>query len=361
MTPEVYLQRITDWKDPEAVARRLAGFLEQTPILAGVGERAFAAIKLTFGEAGNRGHPHPALVRELVAALRRRGARPFLTETNTLYAGQRRNSVEHLQVAREHGFTHESVDAPILFSDGLLGRDGWDFRLGGPEVETAHLVSVLRDADFLVGVAHLTGHLLVGYGGAIKNIGMGLANRAGKLFMHSVVHPAVREERCTLCGACISACAPGAITAGASAAAIDGSVCTGCAECLAVCPTGAITIDWSNDSERAQRRLAEYALAVHRAVGGRAAYLTLMNGISTHCDCIGPTDDRIAPDIGIAASLDPVALDQAGIDLATQAAGGDPFRRAWPHVNWEAQLEHAVRIGLGSRSYSLVEVSGDGG
>lgn len=361
MTSRVYLLRIMDWKDPEAVARRFADFLARTPILADAGEKAYAAVKLTFGEAGNHGHPHPALVRELVASLRRQGARPFLTETNTLYAGKRRNSVEHLQVAREHGFTHERIDAPILLSDGLLGRDGWDFPLGGPEVETAHLAPVLRDVDFLVGLAHLTGHLLTGFGGAIKNTGMGLADRAGKLFMHSVVHPGVREDRCTLCGACTAACAPGAVTAGAQAVVIDGALCTGCAECLAVCPTGAISIDWSNDSEQVQRRLAEYALAVQRAVRGRAAYVNLLNGISTHCDCIGPTDDRIAPDVGIAASLDPVALDQASVDLAIQAAGADPFRRAWPQANWEVQLEHAARIGLGSRSYDLAEVSGGGG
>jgi hypothetical protein len=301
------------------------------------------------------------LVRELVAALQRRGAWPFLTETNTLYAGRRRNSLDHLQVAREHGFTHEAIDAPILLGDGLLGRDVMDVPLGGPEVETAHLVPLLRDVDFLVGLAHLTGHLLCGFGGAIKNIGMGLANRAGKLFMHSVVHPMVREEKCTLCLACQEACAPGAITAGTLAVTIDGERCTGCAECLAVCPTAAITIDWSSDSDRVQRRLAEYALAVQRTVGGRVAFVSLLHGISTHCDCMGQPSDRIAPDIGIAAAFDPVALDQASVDLAVQAAGNDPFRRAWPGVNWEVQLDHAARIGLGSRSYDLIELSDGGG
>jgi uncharacterized Fe-S center protein len=193
MASTVYLTRITDWKDPHAVARRLARLLEEAPILAGVAEKDLAAIKLTFGEAGNRGHAHPVVVREVVAALRRRGARPFLTETNTLYTGRRKNSVDHLQVAREHGFTHETVDAPILLADGLLGRDAYEFPTAGPEITTAHLAPLLRDADFLVGVAHLTGHLLCGFGGAIKNIGMGLANRAGKLAMHSVVHPTVSD------------------------------------------------------------------------------------------------------------------------------------------------------------------------
>jgi uncharacterized Fe-S center protein len=358
MPAQVYLLRISDWKDPQAVAARFAGFLAQAPLLDGVAEKDLAAVKLTFGEAGNHGHPHPALVRELVGALRRRGARPFLTETNTLYAGRRKDSVEHLQVAREHGFTHETIDAPILMADGLLGRDALEFPLDGPRIGTARLAPLLRDVDFLVGLAHLTGHLLTGLGGAIKNLGMGLANRAGKLEMHSVVHPVVREEKCTLCGACIEACAHGAIAAGARAVSIDGVRCTGCAECLAVCPTGAIGIDWSSDAEEVQRRLAEYALAVHRCLRGRVACVTFLNHVTNHCDCIGPTVDRIAPDVGIAASLDPVALDQASADLACRAAGTDPFRRAWPKSDWEVQLDHAARIGLGSRSYELVELSG---
>jgi uncharacterized Fe-S center protein len=142
--------------------------------------------------------------------------------------------------------------------------------------------------------------------------------------------------------------------------AIDPALCTGCAECLAVCPTGAIGIDWNSDSARVQRRLAEYALAVQRCLEGRVAYVTLINHVSHHCDCMGPTPERIAPDVGIAVSTDPVALDQASVDLVARAAGEDPFRRAWPDVDWEVQLAHAAGIGLGSRSYDLAEVSGDG-
>jgi uncharacterized protein len=361
MASTVYLTRIADWKDPHATARRLKGLLDESALLADVAEKDLAAVKLTFGEAGNRGHAHPALVREIVTALRRRGARPFLTETNTLYPGRRKDSVEHLQVAREHGFTHETMDAPIILADGLLGRDALAVPLADSEVGIAHLAPLLRDTDFLVGVAHLTGHLLTGFGGAIKNIGMGLANRAGKLAMHSVVHPTVSAEKCTLCLTCVEACAYGAITPGERAVAISGALCTGCAECLAVCPSGAIGIDWSGDSSRVQRRLAEYALAVRRCVDGRVAFVTLINHVSRHCDCMGHTPDRIAPDVGIVASTDPVALDQASVDLVIRAAEGDPFRRVWPEVDWAVQLEHAARIGLGARSYDLVELSGDGG
>jgi uncharacterized protein len=355
MTPQVYLLRVADWKDLAPVSRDFADFLRATDLLAGAHERHLAAVKLTFGEAGNAGYPPPVLVRELVLALRERGARPFLTETNTLYNGQRKNSVDHLQLAHEHGFGIDAIGAPIVLGDGLVGREQWEVPVAGVHLKRAHLVPTLRDTDFLVGLAHATGHLLTGYGGAIKNIGMGLANRAGKLQMHSIVSPVVHEEQCTLCGACAAACAAGAITLGATAAVIDAELCTGCAECLAVCPTGAVSIDWSGDSQRVQELLAEYALAVLSALSGRAVFVNLLRHISKHCDCLGATPDLIAPDLGILASPDPVALDQATLDLVRQASGGDPFRAAWPEVDPEVQIRHGERIGLGHREYRLIE------
>jgi len=355
MSSRVYLQRIKDWKDFAGVVVSFRNLLEKSKILDMVRADRPAAIKLTFGEAGNQGHPPVSLVRELVVALRARGGHPFLTETNTLYNGRRKNALDHLEVAREHGFAFENVGAPILFGDGLLGRETFDVTLPSDDVPVAHLVPTVRDTDSLVGLAHATGHLLTGFGGAIKNIGMGLASRVGKLEMHSVVSPLVREEQCILCLACIGACAHEAIRRGETAVAIDGQRCTGCAECLAVCPTGAIGIDWSKDSRRVQERMAEYALAVCRVLEPRIAFVNLLNHISDHCDCIGPTPNLIAPDIGIALSRDPVALDQATLDLVREAAGGDPFRAAWPEADAEAQLAHAEAIALGSRHYELVE------
>ncbi|MFH1143218.1 MAG: DUF362 domain-containing protein [Candidatus Eisenbacteria bacterium] len=355
MASQVYLLRLTDWKDFEAVAAALPPFLQETGLLDDVRAQRPSAIKLTFGEGGNRAHPPVAVVREIVAFLKRRGTRPFLTETNTLYRGRRMNVLDHLDLAWEHGFTPERVGAPILFGDGLLGRETFDVPLAGPNVKIAHLSPILRDTDFLVGLAHMTGHLLCGFGGAIKNIGMGLASRAGKLDMHSVISPVVREEKCTLCLECAKACATRAIDSGPRAVTIDPQRCTGCAECLPTCPTGALGIDWDRDTRRVQERMAEYALAVARTVGHRMAFVTLLNHISDHCDCMGETPNCIAPDIGIVASRDPVALDQASLDLIARAAGGDPFLRAWPEVAGNVQVTHAEAIGLGSRTYELIE------
>lgn len=356
MSSPVYLFRQTDGKDLAAMAAGAARLLAETPLLEVVQEKDLTGIKLTFGEAGNRGYPPPRLVREVVEAVRRRGAHPFLTETNTLYNGRRKNSVDHLTLAREHGFSFETIGAPIIIGDGLIGREAFEVVLSSRLVPRAHLAPTVRDMHSLVGIAHLTGHLLCGFGGAIKNIGMGLANRAGKLDMHSIVSPVVHAETCILCLRCLEACATDAIHEGPDSAIIDPKRCTGCADCLAVCPTGAIRIDWSRDSRRVQEKMAEYAGAVAGAMAGRVAYLNLLHSVTKHCDCLGEAPQRIAPDVGIAAAQDPVALDQASLDLVRAAAGEDPFRRTWPETDPEAQIRHAAEIGLGNRDYELVEL-----
>jgi len=381
MASPVYLLRITDWKDFESVAARVGPFLAGIPLWNGLPEGRPAAVKLTFGEEGNRAYPPVPIVREIVSVLRERGGLPFLTETNTLYRGKRMNAVDHLELAARHGFTIENVGAPTILGDGLLGRQSFTvWPASAPSVASApsppsarssasasspvstrvngpiHLSPVLKDTGFLLGVAHVTGHLLTGFGGAIKNIGMGLASRAGKLNMHSVVSPLVRTEKCTLCLGCASVCPAEAISPGEEAVVIDAAKCTGCAECLPACPTGALGIDWSQDTRRVQERLAEYALAIADTVGRRMAFVNLLNHISDHCDCMGETPRTIAPDLGLLASRDPVALDQASIDLTAQAAGGNPFRLAWPEVECEVQLAHAEAIGLGTRHYELKEV-----
>lgn len=356
MASTVYLCRVEDWSDLQGAADQFSALLEKTPLLDGLRKKDLVGIKLTFGEAGNEGHAPPPLVRRLVEVIRGRGARPFLTETNTLYNGRRKNAVDHLEVAREHGFTHETVGAPIVLSDGILGRESFGVEIPGKRVQVAHLAPSVRDMDFLVGLAHLTGHMVEGFGGAVKNIGMGLASRAGKLDQHSAVRPSVTEKACVLCLECLGVCPAGAIFKGKKSAVIDAGACIGCADCLAVCRAGAIRIDWSRDATQVQESTVEYALAVLKALKNRAVFINLLNHITKDCDCIGPTHEILAPDIGIAACTDPVALDEASVDLATSAAGADVFRQAWPAIDWEAQIRHGEALGLGSREYELVEV-----
>ncbi len=352
MSTAVHFARITDWSHSDQVAARFGALLEALP-LEDLPEKAITGIKLTFGEAGNQGHPPARLIAALVRHLKGRGCRPFLTETNTLYHGRRMNAVDHLELAREHGFTHESVDAPIVLSDGILGRETHSVPVGGKHVEHARLAPVVRDIDFLVGVAHLTGHMVTGFGGAIKNLGMGLASRAGKLEQHSAVSPYVSAPACVRCYLCASICPAQAITLDAKAAVIDRRACIGCADCIAVCPTHAIRIDWSRQSSQVQETMAEYARGVTKAVAGRGVYVNLLNRITKQCDCAGALEGQLIPDIGIVASRDPVACDQASIDLVNEEAGRNLFREVWPEIDHEVQLRHAESIGLGKRSYKI--------
>ena len=356
MNPTVLLTRIDDWSDPALVERCFAALLRRVS-WEDMPAKALVAIKLTFGEAGNEGHPPPHLVRQLARLQRDHGHRPFVTETNTLYRGRRMNAVEHLEVAREHGFTHETVEAPIILSDGLSGRDSFAVEIGCKRVTTAHLAPVVRDLDYLIGVAHLTGHMVEGFGGAIKNLGMGLASRAGKLDQHSAVSPIVGAQKCVRCFLCGSVCPVDAITLTDASAEIDGRTCIGCAECIAVCPTAAIGIDWSREATHVMEATAEYAQAVMKATGRRAGFFNLINRVTKHCDCMGANRGQLVPDIGIAFSHDPVALDQACVDLVNQAAEMDVFKQAWPEIEWEVQLRHGETIGLGKRTYELEEVS----
>lgn len=353
MPAAVFFRPIPAGWDEQVVSTGLAALLAESGLLDSIEAGQFVGIKLTFGEAGNTAHPPVAVIRQIVEQVRRREARPFLTETSTLYNGRRKNAVDHLELAREHGFTHETIGAPILLSDGLRGRESIAVPLDGERVQRAHIAPILRDLDFLIVVSHLTGHLVHGFGAAVKNLGMGLATRAGKLDQHASVKPWVKVEKCIHCLGCLAVCPVGAIEDAGQHAAIASELCIGCAECLAICPTGAIMIDWSRQSAHVQEATAEYALAVHRTVRGRAVFVNLLNHISKHCDCMGATPDVLAPDVGLVASTDPVAVDQASYDLAVQAAGRDVFREAWPEVDPLVQLRHAERLGLGTRSYAL--------
>jgi uncharacterized Fe-S center protein len=235
-----------------------------------------------------------------------------------------------------------------------LGRESFDVAVPGTASRVAHLAPGVRDMDYLVSVAHLTGHMVTGFGGTLKNLGMGLASRAGKLDQHSAVSPSVAPEKCVLCLRCMAACPAGAISEEADAARIASELCIGCAECLAVCPEKAIRINWGQESGQVQRSVAEYAAAILHALDRRAVFINLLNQITKDCDCLGHTGQPLVGDVGIAASSDPVALDQASLDWVREIAGRDLFAQAWPDLKPEIQLQHAEGLGLGSRRYQRV-------
>jgi len=331
--------------------------------------RSLVALKLHFGEKGNTAFVRPLFLRKIAERVKELGAFPFLTDTNTLYAGARGNSVSHIHTAIENGFAFSVVGAPIIIADGMRGASISSVQIDQEIIKTAHLGKEVVESDVLISIAHFKGHELSGFGGTIKNLGMGCAARKGKMEQHSGLAPKIKRNKCTGCGECIQHCAQGAISLHEKKAKIDLQRCVGCGECILICPNGLINIQWNADMELFQRKMAEYCLAVLKGKKGKALFLNFLTNISPACDCYGHSDAAIVQDIGILASKDPVAIDQASVDLVNRmpASGGscikksrmpgeDKFRDIYPGIDWHIQLEHTEKIGLGTREYTLVTV-----
>lgn len=333
--------------DKAGALLRAAGIRER------IGAGALTAVKLHFGEPGNTSFVRPVFLRKVVEEVSAAGGRPFLTDTNTLYAGGRSNAVDHLAAAIRNGFAFAVVGAPLIIADGLRGEMATAVPVAGGIFREVSIGSGIARADALVAVTHFKGHELTGFGGALKNLGMGCASRAGKLAQHSTVAPAVDPAGCTACGTCVAHCPSGAIAVIDAKAVIDQEVCIGCADCIVVCPEGTVTVNWDEASPTVQRKMADHALGAMSGKGPSSLFLTFVTQISPLCDCYGSSDRPIAPDVGILASADPVALDQACVDLVIRAAGRDPFRETHPSVDWSVQLAAAEEIGVGTRSYRL--------
>ncbi len=320
--------------------------------LAGNGD--LVAIKIHFGEYGNLAFIRPNYVRVVVDEIAKGGGKPFLTDANTLYKGSRANAIDHLRTATLNGFAPDVVGAPVVIADGLRGTDEIRIDPDGEYVKEAKIGSAIALANAIVVLTHFKGHEQTGFGGALKNIGMGSASRAGKLEQHSTSSPLVKAENCVACRMCERYCPTGAITVNVHAA-IDYDKCIGCGQCVAMCNYGAIVTRWDASADLLSRRIVEYAKAA--LLGKRAIFISFITQVSPDCDCWPMNQPPVAPDIGIAASTDPVALDQACMDLVIQAVGEDPFRKAHPSVCWEEQLDHAEKIGLGTREYELERVA----
>ena len=312
------------------------------------------AIKLHFGEYGNLAYIRPNYLRVIADQIKKLGAVPFLTDANTLYKGSRSNAVDHITTASLNGFTMESVGVPVVIADGLRGSDEIDVEIEGDYIKKAKIASAIALADSLVVVSHFKGHEQTGFGGALKNIGMGSASRAGKMEQHSESKPVVREKNCVACGMCEKNCPTGAITVD-RVARIDYEVCIGCGQCIAMCNYGAMSAGAGGTPESLSKKIAEYALAASK--GKNALYISFINNVSPDCDCWHINRPPVVEDIGIVAGRDPVAVDKACIDLVIGRLGYDPFERAHPGISWRHQLEHAEKIGLGERSYKLEKVA----
>jgi len=324
------------------------------------------AIKLHFGERGNTGYVRPQFVRRIVDKVKELGGKPFLTDANTLYKGSRSNAVDHLQTAVENGFAYAVMDAPLVIADGLTGKEYVNVEINRKHFKEVKIGAAAYHADALIAVTHFKGHELTGFGGVLKNLGMGLGSRSGKLMMHSDVLPVISADKCKGCEKCGRWCPAGAISVRQKVSFIDPGKCIGCGECTVTCPAGAIEIDWRTKPDLAQEKIVEYAEGALKNKNGKYGFITFVNNVTPECDCYGFSNPPLVGDIGILASSDPVALDQACADLVNRenvlpgsrlAGKGDvqdKFRALYPGINWRRQLDYAEEIGLGTKKYELV-------
>lgn len=350
--------------------------LETLAVRAGIEKidfsRKLTAIKIHFGEPGNMAYLRPNFAATIVKFLRKKGAVPFLTDCNTLYYGRRANAPNHLEAAFENGYNPLVTGCPVIIADGLRGSEFREIETNLELCKTAKIGSAIADADIIISLNHFKGHELTGFGGALKNLGMGCASVGGKLFLHSGSSPEIYEKNCTGCRVCEKYCAHEAIRVGPDRIAhIDYKKCVGCGQCVAVCQYDASRVVWSNTSETACRRIAEYTYAVLK--DKPSFHINFIIAVSPNCDCWDMNDYPIVPDIGIAASFDPLALDKACADMVVAAPalpgsaickdhthgdmqGADKFRAAHPDTYWQSGLEHGEKIGLGSLAYELIKV-----
>jgi len=368
----------TDFRTPyggESMPQKLQRLIRKAGIDQLKMDGKFVAIKMHFGELGNVSFLRPNYARAVVDVIKSLGGKPFLTDCNTHYPGSRKNALDHLYCAWQNGFSPLSVDCPILIGDGLKGTDDISVPVNGGEyIKEAKIGRAVMDADVFISLSHFKGHESTGFGGTIKNIGMGCGSRAGKKDQHNNGKPQVDQEMCRGCKRCLRECANNGLIFNEETRKmrVDPENCVGCGRCIGGCNFDAISFVDNAANRILNCRMAEYAKAV---VDGRPHFhISLVMDISPCCDCHSENDAPILPDVGMFASFDPVALDQACVDaclnnqplpnsqLSDRMAQPDfcdhhdHFENTTPESEWKSCLEHAEKISLGSRKYELIKI-----
>ena len=356
----------------ESMGKNLLQKLETLIRAAGIEkinfENQYTAIKLHFGEPGNLAFLRPNYAKVVADVVKSLGGKPFLTDCNTLYVGGRKNALDHLDSAYVNGFSPFSTGCHVIIADGLKGTDECLVPLeDGEYVKEAKIGRAIMDADVFISLNHFKGHEMAGFGGALKNIGMGCGSRAGKMEMHSAGKPEVNQEPCIGCGRCSRICAHEATVVTNRKATIDREKCVGCGRCIGVCPTDAIHSLYDISNTVMNKKVAEYTKAV---LDGRPHFhISLVIDVSPFCDCHGENDVAIVPDVGMFASFDPVALDVACADAVNRQPAmqnsllakhdhecDDHFKAIGPTTDWRSAVEHAEKLGIGTQQYELITV-----
>ncbi|MCK9581083.1 MAG: DUF362 domain-containing protein [Methanoregula sp.] len=368
MKSPVYFASLRAFSDHESTTAKVQRLFDKAGFADMIAPHDKTAIKLHFGETGSDGFISPVYVRQVVEKVKACGALPFLTDTNTLYLGGRSNAVEHIGTAILHGFDFAVAGAPVIIADGLNGKNTRKVTINKKHFHEVTIAGDIAAADSLIVLSHFKGHIVSGFGGAIKNLGMGCAPPEGKRAQHNA-QPFTIPEKCTGCAACMKVCPKTAISVVKKKSAIDQNLCIGCFECLHACPEHAIDINWETEIPEFMERIVEYAYGAVQGKEGKVGYMNFLIRITPDCDCYPFSDAPIVPDIGILASKDPVAIDAASFDLVNQQQGytdsllcanhnkgGDKFRGVHAQTDGHHQVRYAEEIGLGSSAYEIIRI-----
>lgn len=354
---KVWTMPLSDNASIDELKEKTNIILQESKLLSIISKNKLVGVKQHFGEKGNEGFIKPEVTRIVINKIKERLGKPLLIETNTLYHGERSNTYDHLKIAYEHGFTYENVGAPITIMDGVNGQVGSSVQIDGKHFKEVFVASDIPFFDSIVVLSHVKGHIMAGIGGAVKNLGMGLAGRAGKLAQHADFKPSINKN-CIACGLCAKFCNHDAIHIENGKWTFDPLKCAGCGECFTACKRGAISFNWQGSDDTFQEKLAEYAFGAikeHREKN-KTLFINYINHITQKCDCEGGHNPVMHPDVAILASQDPVAIDKASYDLIKEKFNKDIFKEFWPELNYLRQLEHANKLGLGNMDYERIKI-----
>lgn len=353
MPAKVFFAPVESKTPPDKIERRLKDLLNAADFDRYIVGQDYTAVKTHFGEKNSITHVPPRFFKTLTARIKQAGGRPFLIETSTLYKGNRSDALAHTELALNHGFTPENTGMVVIMGDGLKGDYETEVTVGKNDEIKVNVAGLLRKINCLVAVSHPTGHVAMGFGGTLKNLGMGLSSRKGKMVQHSSVKPSIQPDKCTGCGHCLRWCPEDAITLENSKAKINNETCIGCGECLTECRYDAVLYNWGMDNSRIQELCTEHAMGVVK--GKSCFYINYLINFTQDCDCFGTAKTPVISDIGLLASEDPVAVDEAAITLIETRNQKPLSEIAYPDIDPRVQTQHGEKIGLGSRNHQLVE------
>ncbi|MEM3017488.1 MAG: DUF362 domain-containing protein [Candidatus Bathyarchaeia archaeon] len=385
---KVYFADMRSKSADQTISRKIKNLFDASEMHKIISEGDVVALKVHLGTGENHRHLRPEHVRAVVEKVQEAGGKPFVTETTGIgLASIRGTAVGCIKTATLHGFTQETLGAPIIIADGLKGLSGVKVRINGVRMREVEIAQAIAESDAMISIAHVKGHPRTGLAATLKNIGIGCLTKVGKAPLHMAKKPKIDQKLCNNCGACIRFCPLGAIRQSGGRTELMQKKCVVGCGCWDICPQKAIT-RWSDLHHPRNKELiirnVDAAAAVIKHIGrDKIAYLNLAYEITPHCDCADYGDVPMVPDIGVFASRDPLAIDKAASDAIIKAPGitgsaaeeigvmspGDDkftglseyspfalFRNVDQTREWKFQFEVAEKLRLGTTEYQLVRI-----